>query len=112
MALAKNGEQKEAIRYYERAISLPNGYPQIYFNLGNSYYAIGDLTKAETAYIQAVENSEEFYRAYQNLYTLYLASGEKEKANTLLEKIKEKGKTNQQFTLLYEYLSSVSEEKR
>ena len=112
MALAENGKQKEAITYYERAVSLPNKYPQIYFNLGNSYYALGDTRKAEIAYLQAVKNSDDFYRAYQNLYNLYLHSEEEEKANALLDKIKEKGKTNQQFTFLYEYLSSVSQEKR
>lgn len=109
MALAGSGKQQEAITYYLKANKLPNGYPQIYLNLGNSYAAIGDYTHAETAYKQAITKSPSFYRAYTNLYGIYLRTKQTEKRKALLDTVAQKGKTDPNFHDLYQYLIQVNE---
>jgi hypothetical protein len=108
MALASSGKQQEAITYYLNAIKLPNGYPQIYLNLGNSYAAIGDYTHAESAYKQALTRSPNFYRAYTNLYGIYLRTKQTQKAKALLDVIGEKGKMDPNFRDLHDYVIQIN----
>lgn len=46
-------------------------------------------------------------QAYQSLYGIYVVTNQTEKAQTLLEEVKEKGKTNKTFQTLYQYLTQA-----
>ena len=105
MALADSGDQKKAVDYYKRALELQETYPQVRFNMGNSYRGMGDYQKAEEAYKETMKKFPNFYQSYQSLYGVYVLTNQEEKAKSLLEEIKEKGKTNQNFQVLFEYLS-------
>lgn len=107
MALADSGEQQKAITYYDQSLRIQDTYPQVRYNMGNSYRALGEYEKAERAYTETIKKFPNFYQAYQSLYGIYVVTNQTEKAQTLLEEVKEKGKTNKKFQTLYQYLTQA-----
>jgi len=81
MAFAEDGNNKEAITQYNRAISLYDVYPETHYNLGNAYMSIGKIKEAEKEYKKALTIDPFFYHPYLKLYTLY-----QETKNTKAEK--------------------------
>jgi hypothetical protein len=104
MALAASGQQKKAVTYYHRALSLQENYPQVRFNMGNSYRSLGENKEAEAAYLTTISKFPNFYQSYQSLYGIYIQTNQTDKAKSLLQIIAKKGETNQNFQALYEYL--------
>jgi hypothetical protein len=85
ITMANQGNVKEAILEYEKALSLGYGYPQIYNNLGNAYRVEGEYDLAEKNLKKALELSPEFTVAKVNLIKLYLTEKQFEKAESLAQ---------------------------
>ena len=73
-------DYKQAIRYYEKALTVQPEMPLILNNMGYSHYMSGDWDSAEKYYRQAVLNDEFFERAWRNLGLLYARQGKYEEA--------------------------------
>ncbi|MBI5044899.1 MAG: tetratricopeptide repeat protein [Candidatus Levybacteria bacterium] len=71
MAYAENGDSKNAIITYKKAISLVDAYPESRYNLGNSYLSLGNLHEAEKEYRRSLEIDPSFYLSYIKLYAIY-----------------------------------------
>ena len=64
-------DYKQAIIYYEKALTVQPQMPLILNNIGYSHYMSGDWDSAEKYYRKAVLNDEYFERAWRNLGLLY-----------------------------------------
>ena len=73
-------DYKQAISYYEKALTVQPEMPLILNNMGYSHYMSGDWDSAEKYYRQAVLNDEFFERAWRNLGLLYARQGKYEEA--------------------------------
>lgn len=65
----------DSIKPFKKALLIEPNNPITHCNLGNSFRALGEVTKAEAAYRQAVEIAPEFVDAQLNLASLFLANG-------------------------------------
>jgi len=65
-------DYKQAIVYYEKALTVQPQMPLILNNMGYSHYMSGDWASAEKYYRKAVLNDEFFERAWRNLGLLYV----------------------------------------
>ncbi|MGA1862336.1 tetratricopeptide repeat protein [Deferribacter thermophilus] len=82
-----NGNYKEALEYYERGVTENKAIA--YYNIGVSYYLLGDLENAEKYFRLAIENDKEFKEAYINLVAVLIAQDkvvEAEKFINIIEK--------------------------
>lgn len=80
------GRFDEAAAAYEAAaLSEPND-PIIQFNLGNVYYACGDVDRAAMHFQRAVENDATYVEAWNNLGTLLSELNRTEEAIEALER--------------------------
>jgi serine/threonine-protein kinase len=66
-ALAKNGQQAEAIRYYTAALALRPDSPGIYLNRGGALADVGELDAAIADYRQCVALAPQYAAAHTNL---------------------------------------------
>lgn len=73
-------EYKQAIIYYQKALTVQPEMPLILNNMGYSHYMSGDWDSAEKYYRKAVLNGEYFERAWRNLGLLYVRKAEYEEA--------------------------------
>ena len=64
-------DYKQAIIYYEKALTVQSQMPLVLNNMGYSHYMSGDWDGAEKYYRKAVQNDEYFERAWRNLGLLY-----------------------------------------
>jgi tetratricopeptide (TPR) repeat protein len=66
------GKLNEAMKKYERAISLDPDYAPSHYSLGSAYEALGDYDKAITEYQTALRLNKDFYFAHTNLARLLM----------------------------------------
>lgn len=88
MSYADNGQLELAIKQYQQIIAIADVYPNTHHNLANAYMNLEKYKEAENEYLTAIEMDPNFYFSYYALIDLYKKTGEKEKLNKLLEKIK------------------------
>ena len=72
MHLQQEGQLQEAIRAYQRALSLHPSYAAAHYNLASAYEEIPNYDKALDEYQQAIDADLMFYPAYNNLSRLYI----------------------------------------
>lgn len=73
-------------QYNHSASTTPADFFKVYMHIGFQYYGLGQISKAEEAYKKAAEFDPKNYNAYTALYTLYLETGENDKALQAIEK--------------------------
>ena len=88
IALEEAGKPKEAAALYENAVKLLEKAKRlpIYKTLGFLYTDMGQIDKAITAYLNAVELDQKDANLYYNLSTLFEKAGNKERADFFLAK--------------------------
>jgi len=76
-------EYSQAIRAYEKTISLDPNYPEVFYNLGETYFALAlkskkraNLVKASEMYRKAIELDPTFPRPFNGLGKVYHSSGD------------------------------------
>ncbi len=89
MALANEGRYKEAIKHYEKALSISDFYPQVHSNYANSLLAINKLNEAEKQYLIALEKSPRFIVPYRKLLFIYTKENQEEKIEELFNRFKD-----------------------
>ncbi len=87
MVLAEKGRCPEALEYYEHALSLNPRTPPALHNSAICYAAMGNLKKAEEYLNKNISQAPDFHYSYFTLLELYVKSGQKSKAKTLLENV-------------------------
>jgi Flp pilus assembly protein TadD len=79
---------EEAIKKFEKVISLNKGYKSVYYNIGEAYYRLGKPDKAEYYLNQSIEIKPQESAAYNTLAIIYQAKGMfKESIKLLLQAI-------------------------
>lgn len=73
-------------QYQNNASTTPADFFKVYMHIGFQYYGLGKLTLAEEAYKKAAGFDPRNYNAYTALYTLYLETGENDKALQAIQK--------------------------
>lgn len=73
MSLKAMGDEKSAIEYFLRALSLNSRQPQVHNNLANSYKAKGQFENAKKHYLAAISLQPDFIEAIRNLGLCYYA---------------------------------------
>jgi len=71
VACFKNNDLDNAVKYYEKAISIDPNYVDAYDNLGLVFRHQGNLEKAEFYYKKSIEIYPNGYVAHQNLAIVY-----------------------------------------
>ena len=84
-ALAKQGDYKGAIPYYERALKLSPNQPSVMNNLALAYAAGGQPTKAEPLLRQAADHTAAPARVRQNLALVVGLQGKYDEAQRLAQ---------------------------
>lgn len=84
--LRKQKQYKEAIDLLVDVLEAGLLKPRIYYRLGNIYYDMGDLDRAEYAYKRAIEFSPEHINAHYNLSVVYKKKGMIEESVKYLRK--------------------------
>jgi len=82
-------DYKQAIIYYEKALTVQPNMPLILNNMGYSHYMSGDWDGAEKYYRKAVQNDKYFERAWRNLGLLYTRKGEYEEAVSAFTRVED-----------------------
>jgi len=119
----KEGRVKEAIKHFERAISLEKKTYPAYLSLGELYYQQGEIEKAVATWEKIISVSPQMaYLAFEYLAKGYEKLGNKERLKDMLQElveknpkdwrsrlalseiIKEEGKYEEAFSLLVEAL--------
>lgn len=88
--LQDQGEPKEAIKYYKKALELSPNHPVILQNLGTVLHSLGRLDEAEEAFKEAIKiPSAPLHEAHYhyNLGMVYLQKGQLLKVISCLEKV-------------------------
>jgi protein O-GlcNAc transferase len=67
LKLAATGNFSQAKFYFEKAVSLDNGFIEAYTNLGNAQNAMGDFNAAIMSYKEALRRNPNFFEAYYNM---------------------------------------------
>jgi tetratricopeptide (TPR) repeat protein len=75
----ERGELEAAARLYARALEA-SPRPEVFFNLGNVLYELGQEAQAAERYLQAVEADHDFAEAWNNLGNALAAVGKLEDA--------------------------------
>lgn len=84
--LRKRKQYKEAIDLLVDVLEAGLLKPRIYYRLGNIYYDMGDLDRAEYAYKRTIEFSPEHINAHYNLSVVYKKKGMIEESVKYLRK--------------------------
>lgn len=82
----KKARYRGVIDDYEKVLELSPRSPFAYFNLGNIYLDMNDLTSALSAYAKAIELKPDFGEAYYNRGYVYFSLGNKEAGSADLSK--------------------------
>lgn len=72
----KKGLLREALNYYQKAVSILPLYACVYNDLGIVYEMLGQTDSAEAAYLKAVSADPKYANAYTNLALLYERKGD------------------------------------
>lgn len=75
-----------AIAAYSKAIELNPDYMEVYNNMGNAYFAIGQMEKAIALYEKVIVLRPDCAEAYNNMGMAYVHLGKSKKAISLFEK--------------------------
>jgi tetratricopeptide (TPR) repeat protein len=67
IATEESGNLEGAIEAYQQAMSFGDPQPEICFNLGNTYYAMGRNVEAAACFIRATEIDGDYVEAWNNL---------------------------------------------
>ncbi len=78
--LAKKGEVKDSIIYYQKALKIDPDYTEALNNLGAQYRKLGDWESARDAWEKAVEIDPNFQEGLNNLGTYWAQAGDLKKA--------------------------------
>jgi len=62
-----NGNFAEAVEIYQRLLNEGVDHPAVFFNLGNTYYELGEFGRAIASYERALQVDPAFMRARDNL---------------------------------------------
>ncbi|CAE7232050.1 ycf3 [Symbiodinium sp. CCMP2592] len=99
LSAQSDGDLKEAVRWYARALKLesdPSERGYILYNLGIVFADNGEFTKAAKYYLMAVDQNYQLFSAWNNLGVMYHAQGVKaerdlryDRADALYEKAAE-----------------------
>lgn len=84
--LRRNKRYQEAIDLLVDVLQAGLLKPSIYFRLGNIYYDMGDLSRAEYAYKRTIEFAPEHVNAHYNLSVVYKKMGMVEESVKFLRK--------------------------
>jgi len=84
--LRKQKQYQEAINLLVDVLESGLLKPRIYYRLGNIYYDMGDLDRAEYAYKRTLEFSPEHINAHYNLSVVYKKKGMIEESVKYLRK--------------------------
>ena len=71
-----SGKFDQGKAYFEKALTVDEGYVQAYNNLGNIYREMGDLDRAIEYYQLALKYDEEYATAHHNLGVVYKQKGD------------------------------------
>ncbi len=82
----EDGQTKEAISRYKRAVELSGGDPQIKLSLATAYYRSGDKQSSKRIYETMISKNEAFPDIIANLSMLYLEENRIHDSLKLLEK--------------------------
>jgi len=74
------GQPEKALEWYERALAIAPGQPQVLGNLGTLYLEMNDLDNAAEVFLTAIERDPAQIESVVNLSSLYLLQSEPEKA--------------------------------
>lgn len=83
------GNQTESEKYYRKAISVEDIFPQPHFNLGGILESRGDTYGAIQEYKKSIEINPNFFYGYQNLVSIYGKQGDLANAWSYMEKLLE-----------------------
>ena len=105
----KKKNNKRAVEFYQKAISLNPEYIKAYYQLGLCLNSLNKPNEAIKSFLKAVEINPEYSKAYETLAKIYQANGSyKESIDSYLTAIKtidKKGKKN--LYKIYTYLSDA-----
>ncbi|MCD8554679.1 tetratricopeptide repeat protein [Seleniivibrio sp.] len=79
------GEFNNAIEFYSEALAQNRSIA--FYNMGVSYYLLGDIDKAEDAFRQAVQENPNFKEAYMNLGVVLMQTGKLEEAEKIVRRL-------------------------
>lgn len=85
--LLKQGYRSLAIDAFEKSLTLDDRYSDAWVNRGVAAKLSGDIELAEQAYLKGYRYNDQNVSALNNLYALYLKTGEAKKANKIQSKI-------------------------
>jgi tetratricopeptide (TPR) repeat protein len=108
LALYKSGDAEGSIEQYLEALEDDPGFPECWFNLGNSYKVLGRLQEAEGAFEKAVDLQKRFDVARLNLGIIYRDTGRPEEA---LEQWRQAVKDNDRFDLAFLEIGLLESER-
>ncbi|MBU1122327.1 MAG: tetratricopeptide repeat protein [Candidatus Omnitrophota bacterium] len=83
------GNLKEAVKSFKRAIELKPNYAHAYHNLAHTYQQMGYLEEAIKNYKEAININENLYQSYRNLGVIYLERNELALAKEYFRKVLE-----------------------
>jgi Flp pilus assembly protein TadD len=72
LAYVRQGQNAQAIPFYQKAIALNPGFANYYNNLGQVYLNMGDSAKAQEMFNLALSKERDNYFAINNLGVIYL----------------------------------------
>ena len=96
----KLGNYHSAIEYLNTAFHLSRGNANIYFYLGEAYFYLGDLTKAESLLKEAFDKDPQLISSLEMLLRIYLKEGREKEAADLYQLMIEKDPLNQEAHLI------------
>ncbi len=81
------GDDELARAYFERALEVDPKFAHAWTNLGVAWRHLGDFERAEQSYLEALEIDGDESTAITNLASLYIATGRRDEAEPLLERV-------------------------
>lgn len=109
MAYAESGQFEKAEQTYKEALAIYPGYPQVFHNLGNLYYAQGKYEDAYIYFKKALDTDPSFFFSVNKLIEMYANTKEYEKAKYWAEYgNKTFGQTTSYYSQILTSLASVS----
>jgi len=82
----KQGDNKQAIQYYRKALLVKPDYVDVYYNLGKAYRGLNDLDNAISSYKKMLEYSPNDIDALTNIGECYKEKGDYKNAKLYLKK--------------------------
>ena len=85
--LARKHKQKEAIKFFDRAICALPDYPEAFNNRGSALLALGEFDQAVASYKQSLKIRPDYAEAEQNLANAFMKLSELQKALDIYVKL-------------------------